>query len=259
MRSVDAFERLKELSLHIRHGHDDSRDLDRYATLSGLRYLLSRIYNLENLKLCLGPLAEWLTYECIFPKTGVWPHLTTLAVENMKIRDEDLVHLLFARMPGLQHLRIKNMNLLQGTWESVIEVLKFRRLRSLDMKSSYYLYDDLAFGEDASIRQNYLVVIRDVAQRSGEGCFESLERYIVHGLHDLTLRHPSLEDSVPTQDSLDYLWHIFDEDIYDENSAVRYIRDIDFAKLKEDVAKACAEEAVEREMVEVSEGMWLCR
>lgn len=61
----------------------------------------------------------------------------------MRIRDEGLIHLLFARIPSFQHLKIKNMDLLQGARESVIEVLKFRRLSSLDVKSAYYLYDEL--------------------------------------------------------------------------------------------------------------------
>ena len=268
MRGVDAFARLKELRLDIRYGQDGSRDPDRSATFSGLRFLLSGICNLEKLELCLtreefdpfdqqysiGPLRDWLTFDYIFPTAGVWPHLRTLAIGDMKIRNEELVHLLFARMPGLQHLKIKNMDLLQGTWESVIEVLKFRRLCSLDMKSSDDLYDDLTIDDDVGTRQDFVDVLRYVAQRSGEGCFESLERYIVHGLHDLTLRHPYLGDNMPTQDSLDYLWVMYDED-----SVIRYITDIDFAKWKEDVAKACAKENFEREMVEVSEGVWLFR
>ena len=244
---VDAFARLKELRLDIACGHDESRDPDRYDTLSGLRILLSRICNLEKLELCLtqedfdpfdqhyslGPLGSWLTYEYIFPETGVWPHLRTLAVGDMRIRDKELVHLLFARMPGLQHLKIKNMDLLQGTWESVIEVLKFRRLSSLDMKSTYYLYDDLTFDDEFGTRQNYLDALQYEAKRSGQACLESLERYIVHGLHDLTLRHPGLDESQPTQDSMEYQWRIFNKDIYDEDSAIRYIKSVDFARLKE--------------------------
>ena len=270
---VDAFERLKELRLDIACGHDESRDPDRHDIFSGLRILLSRICNLEKLEIfltqedfdpfdqqySLGPLGSWLTYEYIFPKTGVWPHLRTLAVGDMRIRDEELIHLLFARMPSLQHLKMKNMDLLQGTWESVIEVLKFRRLSSLDMKSTYYLYDDLTFDDDLSTRQNFLGVLRYEAQRSGKGCFESLERYIVHGLRDLTLRHPGLDESLPTQDSMEYLWRMCDEDIYNEDSVIRYIKYIDFAKLKEDVAEACAEESLKREMAEVTEGRWLFR
>lgn len=95
--------------------------------------------------------------------------------------------------------------------------------------------------------------------RSGKGCFESLERYIVHGLHDLTLRHPGLDESQPTQDSMEYMWRIFNKDIYYKACAIRYIKDIDFARLKEDVAEACVEEHLKREIAEVSEARRLFR
>lgn len=215
---VDAFAALKERRLDIAYGYDDSHDPNRYDTLSGLRILLSRICNLEKLEICLtqeeydpsdqqyslGPLGEWLTYSHIFPKHGVWPHLRTFAVRDIRIRDEHLVHLLFARMPSLQHLKIKNMDLLHGTWESVIEALKFRRLSSFDIKSSFDLYDAIYLYDD-STRRNFFDLLACEARRSGKGCFESFERYVVHGLHDLTLRHPCPDDSQPTQESLDYL------------------------------------------------------
>lgn len=80
---------------------------------------------------------------------------------------------------------------------------------------------------------------------------------MVNGVHDLTPRHPGLDESQPIQDTMDCLWRIFNEDTHDEDVAFRYTEDIDFAKLKEHVAEAYAEK--KRETAEVSEGRRLFR
>lgn len=63
-------------------------------------------------------------------------------VENFEIRDQDLTHLLFARIPSLQHLKIDDMKLLEGTGEAVVETLNFRHLSSFEMSSYYLIYED---------------------------------------------------------------------------------------------------------------------
>lgn len=253
LHGVKAFAWLKKLRLNILSGENDTRNPDEYGdarypdeyrNLSGLPILLDRMRDLEVLELYIPhdymdashPQGIYFKYESIFPKDGAWPHLRTFSLREIEIRDRDLVHLVFARMPSLQHLQIEDVELLDGNWESVIEALKFRRLSSLDMRSSRnLLYDD---------GKNFLSWLRDhVDGDAGKDFFDNLERYVVHGLQDVTLRHPSLEHNQPTQDSLDYLCGIFDQ-----ANGIRCIEDIDFAELKKNVAKACAEENRERQM-----------
>ena len=83
-----------------------------------------------------------------------------------------------------------------------------------------------------------------------EWFLDSLEKYIIHGAHDWTIRHSSLEDSQPTQDSLDYL-----NGMIDRGSEITHLLDIDVALLKEHVAKVCAEAHARREVSEITEGI----
>lgn len=83
-----------------------------------------------------------------------------------------------------------------------------------------------------------------------EQFFESLERYVVHGLHDLTLRHPNLEGKQATEDSLDFLGGIFDH-----AKGTRCIMNIDVAKFKERIVEVCAEEIRKRQIDQ--KGRWL--
>ena len=251
LHSVNAFAQLKVLRLDIPIDYSNARDPDAYDHLENLRILLDRIRGLEVLDLCLAVRethynsnAGWLTYESIFPKDGAWPHLKTFTVEKLAIRDRELVHLLFARMPSLQHLAIRDMELLEdGTWESVFEALKFRRLSSFDIKSSYCLsYETFVF-EEIHVRDNIRFMLGMHGYRgTKKQFFESLERYIVHGLHELTLRHPSLQGKQATEDSLNYLGGIFDH-----AKGTRCIMDIDVAKLKQRVVEVCAEENCKRQ------------
>lgn len=117
LHSVNAFAQLKELRLAIPIDYSNPRDPDGYDHLEGIRILLDRIRGLEILDLCLALRerhldtlhAGWFKYESIFPKDGAWSHLKTFKVEKLAIRDRELVYLLFARMPSLQHLTIWDM------------------------------------------------------------------------------------------------------------------------------------------------------
>lgn len=203
-----AFAGLKELRLKLNFGYDDAGVLVSYDKLNGLRILLDRIRGLEVLDLCLptdhftGSYSrdDWVHYDSIFPKNGAWPHIREFAIGDLAIQGRHLIHLLFVRMPDLQHLKLSNLNLLDGgdgIWKSVIEALKFRRLSSIGIYPDVYLYDGPDF--------NFLSTDSD-----DRGFFEKFERYVVHGMHDWTLRHPCLPDSQPTQDSLDNLCGILD-------------------------------------------------
>ena len=205
---IYAFARLKELKLIIAYDHNDmaeyhSLEALRYYSLRGLRHMLHWVQNLEALdlgfrrydELCRD---EWFTYESVFPRDGIWPHLRRFVVRNLEITDKDLICLLFGRMFCLQHLVIGDMRLLHGTWEWVIETLKFRGLSSFEISSYHLGYDD---------DKNFLEPLMSTKDEDN-ACpdfIASIEKYVVHGWHDLTLRHPSLKKDEPTQDSLNYL------------------------------------------------------
>ena len=137
-QAVGAFAQLKVLRPKSSYGSLDPVSDD----LHGLRIMLDRMRDLEVLELCLPQFGisedlEWSTYESIFPKDGAWRQLKTFTIVNFKIRDMELLQLLFSRLPSLQHLKLGDMWLLaDGTWESFIEALKYRRLSSLDLRSA---------------------------------------------------------------------------------------------------------------------------
>lgn len=241
---MDAFARLKEVKLTISYGYSDANE---YKNLRGLRHLLRCVRGLEMLGLGFsrhgsGCGDEWFTYESVFPKDGTWPHLRKFVVQNLKITDEELVHLLFARMFSLQHLEIGDMHLLHGTWERVIETLRFRGLISFEMSSYQLLYDD---------KECFLApLIYQEVDDEGRACRDfiaSIERYVVYGRHDFTLRHPSLKADQPTQDSLEFLEL---DDVFGRFQVVRGTADnvlIDTALLKTKIAEVCAEANRNRE------------
>lgn len=73
----------------------------------------------------------------------------------------------------------------------------------------------------------------------------SIERYVVDGLHDLTMRHPSLKKDEPTQDSLDYLPS---ELIFHRLTRAGDIVHFNLAVAKTIFAEACAEAKRRRDM-----------
>ncbi len=80
-------------------------------------------------------------YKYVFPKEGEWPALETLVLYRISIKAVDLIHLSDVRMPNLLHLRIREIRLLEGTWEGVFECLKGSgRLSSIrfDRKADLY-------------------------------------------------------------------------------------------------------------------------
>lgn len=251
---INAFIRLKELKLAISCGYSG---VDGYKTLIGLRHLLHYVRDLEMLDLKFGTHTfgrvcgidrdSWFQYGSVFPRDGRWPHLRRLVVQNLEITDEDLVHLLFVKMLSLQDLEFGDMCLLRGTWERIIETLRFRGLSSFKM-SSYNLIYDVEECFLAPIM--YLDPEDDEADIDNSACqdfIERIERYVVHWRHDFTLRHPSLKTDQPTQDSLDFLEL---DDFFGRYQKIRGIGGtlpVDAAWLKTEVAKVCAEANRKRE------------
>lgn len=71
------------------------------------------------------------------------------------------------------------------------------------------------------------------------------ERYVVHGLHDWTLKHPC----VYAKDSLEYLG-----DIFVRVQEAKYSKGIDFAELRKSIAEFRAQENREGQLAAVTEG-----
>ena len=239
---IYAFARLKELKLIITHGQGDATEHD---SLRGLRDLLHCVRDLEALELgfstrgemCVG---DCFTYKSVFPRDGTWPRLRRFVVKDLEITEQHLIDLLFGRMLRLQHLMIGDMHLLHGTWERVIEALRFRGLSSFEMSSYYLGYDDdkcflepLMDGDEESACRDFIA---------------SIERYVVHGWHDLTLRHPSLKKDEPTQDSLNYLGSDYVFGRLPGISGAGDIVRVDVAMLKTEVAEVCAKANGRRDM-----------
>ncbi len=210
--------------------------------------MLDHIRDIEVFELCLpgdfGSAQAWATYECIFSENGAWPCLRSFTIGDLEIRGRDLIHLLFAKMPSLQYLTLHDISLPDHTWDAVIEALKFRRLSSFEIDTS----DDIC---NLQLTTFLCPVLDDWIWAKGvdRSFFGNFERYVVDGAHDWTLRHPSLRDSQPTQDSLDYLCGIFDQ-----ANESKSIVDIDVPKLKRHVAEVCAEADAERQMAEETKG-----
>ena len=130
LHGIEAFSGLQELKLTLA-GYDDEPCPGRYDNLDGLRLLLDYMKQLRRFEIYLpgdyenNPPGPFFEYEQISPEDGRWPDLTTFIVRNFAIGTRETVDLLMTRMPSLRHLRFENIELLDGTWESVIEVMKY--------------------------------------------------------------------------------------------------------------------------------------
>ena len=145
------------------------------------------------------------SYEKVFPKTGLWCHLTAFTISNLEVGTKDLITLLLTQMPNLRRLALGNMVLLDGEWAGIIEYLRVaNRLSSFWLIGRFML---LHLGGT-----NYFAA-------SGEGFpanfralynfWKSIEDYVVNWSRMPTLRHPNLSENQPAYRSLDYLHNVF--------------------------------------------------
>ena len=245
---ISAFAKLKKLKLKINFGMTEEGDLASGHHLNGLKVLLDGIRDIEHVELALPEgyftAYQWVLSEHIFSQDGAWLQLRNFAINNLSISPRNLIKLLFVQMPSVQHLKISDIKLVDGHWESVIEALMFLHLSSINIILSAYAYK-------ARESQFLFPVPWDWTDGVSRSFLESSEWYIIHGTHDWTLRHPSLEDSQPTQDSLHYLCDIFDE----ANEGGCWV-DSDVPSLKNHIAKVCAEAEAERQTAEIIEGRY---
>ena len=145
------------------------------------------------------------SYQKVFPKTGLWPHLTTLTISNLEVGTKDLITLLLTQMPNQRHFTLGNMVLLDGQWEGIIEYLRVtKRLSSFWFTGRFML---LHRGGN-----NYFEESCE-GFHSNFGAFyeflKSIEDYVVNWSTIPNLRHPIIVLDYPAYRSLDYLHNVF--------------------------------------------------
>ena len=148
----------------------------------------------------------YFPYSMVFPANGHWPHLTTFRVLNLSIGTKDLVTLFTKQMPSLQHLTFGNMRLLDGHWEGIVEYL-----RNSDQLSSFRLVSECALlhrGNEIYLALNLPAPFSPI----GKSYFVKINlmmEYVVNGLKDPTLKHPSLDPDQEAHQSSDYLRDVY--------------------------------------------------
>lgn len=131
----------------------------------------------------------YFPWSMMFFKDGHWPQLTAFAVRNLAIGTKDLVTLLIKKMPSVRHLDFGNIHLNDGTWEAIVEFL-----RILHRLSSFSIAEESFLPSHVHSRRGYYVYhARPVID------------YIVDGLGDRSLKHPSLLPDEPADCSLEYM------------------------------------------------------
>lgn len=127
--SINAYSSLENLTLHLNDSVKLREVAVKHKPLSGLQALLRSMVGLRRLQLSLPrhP-AHWgglLTYRQVFPTDSTqWMRLSKLCIDCLAISAKDLAHLLTGKMPNLRELTLSGVELLEGRWEGVIELLK---------------------------------------------------------------------------------------------------------------------------------------
>lgn len=136
-----------------------------YKFLLGLQALLGSSGGLRRLKLALPRdyfhENTFFNYRQVFPTDDTqWTRLNKLDIDALAISVKDLVHLLTAKMPSLRELTFSNIELVEGRWEGVIELLKTsmhllsfplpKSCELLDLEGRFFL-DVMGADEDSSL------------------------------------------------------------------------------------------------------------
>lgn len=141
---VIAFANLETLSLGLAEYKGNTTNTAMCSKLNGLQDLLRAACKLKHLTLSFTEdyldeqdAPPLLSYSKVFPDTGTWPHLQSLALCNMEAGALDLVHLSTARMPSLRHLQLTSIDVVNGEWSSVIECMhRMMRLSTVDLSGA---------------------------------------------------------------------------------------------------------------------------
>ena len=199
-RGCRTFAGLQRFSLRISNLEDllDRIGPESYDNMTGLQEMLNHMSMLETLELNVPWIAryrQWppFQYNLIFPKSGIWERLTTFSIDFLAVHLHELIELLFLKMPNLRRLHLDYIDLLEGTWQAMIELFKYG-LCSLEHVQIHELTH-----LDHLERSDFLVAW-ELQDR-----LVDLENYILKGRDNLNLRHPCLRPEDPIQKSLAYL------------------------------------------------------
>lgn len=191
--SISAYSSLEHLVVVFSRAYKNNYFAPTYLPV--IQALLGSMSRLRSLQLSVpsdrwnrGPSCD--IYWKIFPTDGTqWIALTKLNIFGFKVSVKNLCHLLKIRMPNLRELRFREVELLKGRWEGVIEFLKTSmHLLSFPMQENWTLFH----------QRGELFPVGLPAERSAIG--KDIENYVVNGG-----RHPYLRADESDSASTKYL------------------------------------------------------
>ncbi|CAF9914528.1 hypothetical protein IMSHALPRED_001933 [Imshaugia aleurites] len=139
---------------------------------------------------------DYYTYQQVFPRYALWPRLAELSISGLAIGGRDLLYLLMGKAKVMD-LSLSSIELLDGTWEEVVECLSYRRMTELSLRGSLKHHGGQVFVPDAKWD-----VVSDLAT------LRKIEDFVVYGG-----RHPCLApDEDPEIANWWYLDMLSDED-----------------------------------------------
>ena len=168
---------LRCLELHITTEYADHGDV-----LMFLPKLLMQARGLRQLSLLFTRGAY--PYDQVFPAIGIWRELTELSLSGLAIRGWDLVLLVLSQARHLRRLYLSDIDLLQGTWEGVVEGMHHRPPSTdLTMRHSFTHCGGTIFKPSNQFRRfTDCNILRDI------------ENYVLYGG-----RHPCLDPEFDTE------------------------------------------------------------
>ena len=130
-RMVMAYSNLKVLELAIRT--TDPEDYHLPQPFAALSILLDHMSNIEALSLDLSSginhgAKPFYRFEQVFPSGRIWKYLRVLYISGLSLRALDLISL-GCRLPSLRKLRLRDIDLHQGTWQGTTTALRKKKLR----------------------------------------------------------------------------------------------------------------------------------
>lgn len=137
--------------------------------------------------------ASLLSYNQVFPCDGYWPNLTLLDIALFRTGGHELVSLLAKKLPNLKLLDLDQVELVNGSWEGVIEGM--RHMTTLEHFS-------LGDGEVGGLRHHngaFFISPRSGTNYTHAQFIEDLEDYVITGG-----RHPFLSPDVASNESLEF-------------------------------------------------------
>ena len=204
--SFNAYSDVEDLSLKVQTRRED--DYVSSTALGVLPDLLGQMHWLKNLDLYLYtfiPTAtsghdSCFTYDQVFPKYVTWGHLVRLEIAALSIKGMDLFHLLLVQTPNIRELTLIGINLLQGAWEGVIEVLRCASLTHFIL------------GNTSLVHQTDRILVHGPAYTDHtdplQGKFtDAIEHYVLCGG-----RHPCLPLDVEPRAAQGYCWSLMCEE-----------------------------------------------